>query len=97
MTKLTIAEIHDIALSVFARVFSGSPIAEAPINVVSDSEWGDPNFVRIEIVHQQEPVGFNAQRRAEAAVAIQEAAWALGDERFFGVSGNYELMSRSAA
>jgi hypothetical protein len=97
MTKLTRTEIEVIARAVFAEVFEGSSVVSAPIHVVADSEWGNPDFVDVQIIHQEPPTGYDAQRLSTAALEIGAKAWALGDERFFGVSGNYSMIAKPAA
>jgi hypothetical protein len=97
MIKLMNSEIEAIARDVIDRVFEGSSVVGAPLSIVADTEWGDPDFVDVQIVHQVEPIGYDAQRRAEAMSAIRDIAWSRGDHRYFGVSGDYSLIKRPAA
>lgn len=97
MAKLSRSEIETIARAVIDQVFDGTSVVGAPLRVTADTEWIDPDFVRIEIVHQVDPVGFDAERRMRAVRSITEAAFARGDERSFGVVGDYSQLASSAA
>lgn len=97
MIRLTIPEIEQLARSVIDRVFAGSSVVGAPLRITADTEWIDPDYVRIEIVHQTDPVGFDAARRMQAVSEISELAFERGDTRSFGVIGDYSQLARPAA
>jgi hypothetical protein len=97
MTKLSRSEVEAIARAVIDRIFAGSSVVGAPLRVTADTEWIDPDYVRIEVVHQTDPVGFDAERRMRAVREISEQALEHGDERSFGVIGDYSQLARPAA